>query len=286
MATATLSHYGKGALRVAKNYTKGYSHTQAKVRDATSNDPWPPSGRQMHEIAQLTYNPYVSCHTESAPTLTLDILQGGFRRNHGDAGQAFERQGEELEACVQGARALPPSFLACDAYMCAKSLTLLDYLLHTGSENVILYFRENLYVVKTLREFQYIDEHEKDQGSNVRQKAKDIVNLLQDDARLRHERRTRARMYERMSRGRLSPDSDVTDDEENVAKRARFAPEPKRRDDDDLRRAMEESRRSMDRDRTSAEERDLQKAFQLSKEEEEKRAKALADANLILFDEG
>lgn len=53
---STLSHYGKGALRVAKNYTKGYTHTQAKVRDATSNDPWPPSGRQMHEIAQLTYN--------------------------------------------------------------------------------------------------------------------------------------------------------------------------------------------------------------------------------------
>lgn len=29
--------------------------TQTKVRDATSNDPWGPSGTQMNELAQLTY---------------------------------------------------------------------------------------------------------------------------------------------------------------------------------------------------------------------------------------
>ena len=53
---STLQHYGKGIVRVAKNYTKGYSDVQAKVRDATSNDPWGPSGTQMNELAQLTYN--------------------------------------------------------------------------------------------------------------------------------------------------------------------------------------------------------------------------------------
>jgi epsin len=51
-----MQHFGKAALRVTKNYTKGYSDTQAKVRDATSNDPWGPSGTQMNEIAQMTYN--------------------------------------------------------------------------------------------------------------------------------------------------------------------------------------------------------------------------------------
>jgi len=35
-----------------------------------------------------------------------------------------------------------------------------------GSENVVKYARENLYIVKTLKEFQYIDEEGKDQGSN------------------------------------------------------------------------------------------------------------------------
>jgi hypothetical protein len=51
-----MSHITKGVLRSAKNYTKGYSDTQAKVRDATSNDPLPPSGAQLNEIAQFTYN--------------------------------------------------------------------------------------------------------------------------------------------------------------------------------------------------------------------------------------
>lgn len=32
------------------------SDTQVKVRDATSNDPWGPSGTQMNELAQLSYN--------------------------------------------------------------------------------------------------------------------------------------------------------------------------------------------------------------------------------------
>lgn len=41
---------------ISLQYTKGYSDTQSKVRDATSNDPWGPSGTQMNEIAQLTYN--------------------------------------------------------------------------------------------------------------------------------------------------------------------------------------------------------------------------------------
>lgn len=47
-----------------------------------------------------------------------------------------------------------------------KTLTLLDYLLHAGSENCVIYFRDNIYVVKTLREFQYIDDYGKDQGAN------------------------------------------------------------------------------------------------------------------------
>ena len=55
----SIQHFGKGALRAAKNYTKGYSDVQLKVRDATSNDPWGPYGTQMNEIAQMTYNQFV-----------------------------------------------------------------------------------------------------------------------------------------------------------------------------------------------------------------------------------
>ncbi|KAH8926907.1 hypothetical protein BT69DRAFT_1185367, partial [Atractiella rhizophila] len=51
-----MSNIGKQALRVAKNYTKGYTEAQTKVRSATSNDPWGPTGAQMNEIAQMTFN--------------------------------------------------------------------------------------------------------------------------------------------------------------------------------------------------------------------------------------
>ncbi|KAJ8587641.1 hypothetical protein M405DRAFT_821227 [Rhizopogon salebrosus TDB-379] len=63
-----------------------------------------------------------------------------------------------------------------------QSLTVLYYLLHTGSENVFLYFRDNLYIIKTLKEFQYVDEDGNDNGANVRQKAEDVSNFLNDPA--------------------------------------------------------------------------------------------------------
>ena len=44
-----------------------------------------------------------------------------------------------------------------------KALTLLDYLVHSGSEQVVAYAKQNLYVIKTLKEFQFIDEDGRDQ---------------------------------------------------------------------------------------------------------------------------
>lgn len=52
-------HIAKAALRQAKNITKGFSDIQVKVREATSNDPWGPSGSQMAELADASYNAYV-----------------------------------------------------------------------------------------------------------------------------------------------------------------------------------------------------------------------------------
>lgn len=49
-----------------------------------------------------------------------------------------------------------------------KALTVLDYCLHAGSENVVLYAKDNIYIVKTLREFQYLDDDGKDVGANGR----------------------------------------------------------------------------------------------------------------------
>ncbi|KIM44017.1 hypothetical protein M413DRAFT_68137 [Hebeloma cylindrosporum] len=248
-----MQHFGKAALRVTKNYTKGYSDTQAKVRDATSNDPWGPSGTQMNEIAQLTYN----------QNDFIEIMEMIDKRLN-DKGKNWRHV--------------------------FKSLTLLDYCLHQGSENVVIYFRDNIYVIKTLKEFQYIDEDGKDQGANVRQKAKDITNLLQDESRLREERRTRASMRDRMIRGSEMPDDDFED--ENAARRKNqhgtngLAGKRPNRDEDELRRAIEESKKTLAQDRLTAEERDLQQALRLSKEEEEKRKNDVDNSNAAaLFDD-
>lgn len=48
---------GKAAIRTVKNLK--YSDVQNKVRSATSNDPWGPSGSEMNEIARMTFDPYV-----------------------------------------------------------------------------------------------------------------------------------------------------------------------------------------------------------------------------------
>ena len=47
-----------------------------------------------------------------------------------------------------------------------KSLKVLDYCLHEGSELVVSWARKNIYVIKTLREFQYIDDDGRDVGQN------------------------------------------------------------------------------------------------------------------------
>jgi len=258
MATASLQNMGKSTLRTVKNYTKGYSDVQTKVREATSNDAWGPSGTQMNEVAQMTYN-------QQDFVEVMEMLD----KRLNDKGKNWRHV--------------------------FKSLTVLDYILHAGSENVVLYFRENLYIVKTLKEFVYVDEDGKDQGQNVRQKAKDITSLLMDEARLKEARRTRANMRERLAGGQ----TDVTVPDEFLAPRAgrssRSTPQPDRqrrqgstREDEDLRRAIEESKRTAENDgrpkQSNNGDEDLEKALRLSREEDEKR-KRMMESSSALFDE-
>ncbi|RIA82299.1 hypothetical protein C1645_788582 [Glomus cerebriforme] len=228
----------KATARTIKNYTKGYSDIQAKVRSATSNDPWGPSGTLMNEIARATYN-----HTEF-----LEIMEMIDKRLN-DHGKNWRHV--------------------------FKALTLLDYCLHGGSEQVVIYAKTNLYVVKTLTEFQYIDEDGKDQGANVRQKAKEITNLLQDEERLKQERRNRDDMRRRMGgRNDYSTHDPVLD---------RSIEQPGYLDDEtEMQRAIEESKRSAQEYEArikESEKDEVEKALRLSKEEEEKRLARLAEQN-------
>uniref|UniRef100_A0A2A4JTY0 ENTH domain-containing protein n=1 Tax=Heliothis virescens TaxID=7102 RepID=A0A2A4JTY0_HELVI len=139
-----------GLRRNIKNLAHNYSDAQVKVREATSNDPWGPSSTLMAEIADLTYN--VMAFTE--------IMQMIWKRLN-DHGKNWRH-----------------------VY---KALVLMEYLIKTGSEKVAMQCKENIFAIHTLKDFQYMEEG-KDQGLNVREKAKALVNLLKDDERLKNER--------------------------------------------------------------------------------------------------
>ncbi|TMS10393.1 Epsin-2 [Larimichthys crocea] len=81
----------------------------------------------------------------------------------------------------------------------SMAMTLMEYLIKTGSERVAQQCRENIYAVQTLKDFQYIDRDGKDQGVNVREKAKQLVTLLKDEERLREERIHALKTKEKMA---------------------------------------------------------------------------------------
>lgn len=70
-----------------------------------------------------------------------------------------------------------------------KALQLLEYLIKHGSERVIDDARSHLTLLKMLRQFHFIDQNGKDQGINVRNRAKELTELLGDVDRIRAERK-------------------------------------------------------------------------------------------------
>lgn len=164
--------------------------------------------------------------------------------------------------------------------------------------------RENAYIIKTLKEFVFMDEEGKDQGANVRQKAKDISALLADENRLREARKGRASMRDRLSGANPTNTSDDPYFRPGGGRnRSRSNPQPSRRpggssrEDDDLRRAIEESKRTAEaeghrespapqpsRNRAN-DDADLERALRLSKEEDDQRRRELERNQNGLFDE-
>lgn len=69
--------------------------------------------------------------------------------------------------------------------------------------------KENIFTIQTLKDFQYVEE-QRDQGHNVREKSKQLVALIKDDERLRHERRKAQEGHERFIKQTGGMDSRAT----------------------------------------------------------------------------
>lgn len=157
-----------------------------------------------------------------------------------------------------------------------------------GSENVVLWGKDNIYLIKTLREFVYMDDDGKDQGVNVRAKAKDITALLQDDERLRAERKNRSYMATRLEGDDPQP---IRPQRTGGSSRTKTRTADNEEQDPELRRALEESKRQAELDarkrrgKPGEEDDDLARALKLSEEEEEARRRRLEqDREADLFD--
>lgn len=143
----------KAGVRKVQNAVMNYTEMESKVREATNNEPWGASSTQMQEIADATFN---------YQTLN-EIMPMIYRR-------FTEKSAEEWRQIY-------------------KALQLLEYLIKHGSERVIDDARSHLTLLKMLRQFHFIDLNGKDQGVNVRHRAKELAELLGDVERIRSERK-------------------------------------------------------------------------------------------------
>lgn len=143
----------KSYVRKAQNVVYNYTDMEAKVREATNNEPWGASSTLMQKIAAGTYN---------------------YREREEIVGMIFRRFTEKASN---------------EWRQIYKALQLLEYLIKNGSERLVDDARSNLSIIQMLRSFHYIDSKGRDQGINVRNKSKNLIELLNNDTALRAERK-------------------------------------------------------------------------------------------------
>ncbi|KAF9579412.1 Epsin-3, clathrin recruitment and traffic between the Golgi and endosome [Lunasporangiospora selenospora] len=126
---------------------------EQKVREATSNEAWGASGSLKQELAQATHNfQYFN-----------EIMPAIFKR----FADTEPRQWRQIY----------------------KALVLLEYLVTNGSERVVDEARSHISTIKYFRNFQFIDENGKDEGINVRNRAKEFSETLSSVDRIKEERK-------------------------------------------------------------------------------------------------
>ncbi|QGA15788.1 hypothetical protein EYB26_003448 [Talaromyces marneffei] len=143
----------KAGVRKVQNAVMNYTEMEAKVREATNNEPWGASSTLMQEIASGTHNYH----------LLNEIMPMIYKR-------FTEKTAEEWRQIY-------------------KALQLLEFLIKHGSERVVDDARSHLSLIRMLRQFHYIDANGKDQGINVRNRSQELVKLLGDVDTIRAERK-------------------------------------------------------------------------------------------------
>ncbi|CAF0887501.1 unnamed protein product [Rotaria sordida] len=137
----------------ATNIVMNYTETETKVVEATNDESWGPAGKLLQDLSQLSYS-----HEH------YNELMGMLWKRCFTQDKKYWRR----------------------TY---KSLLVLTYLIKNGSEKVVKSAHEHLFDLRSLENFSYHDEHGKDQGVNIRHKVKELIEFIQDEDRIRDERK-------------------------------------------------------------------------------------------------
>ena len=167
-----LAGYARNAAVQATTLVAG-SELEKKLTEACSNEPWGASGTMLSELARATFS-YDDFKTVMTFVWKNTQLTGSLWR------------------------------------VCYKTLNLLDHLIRNGSDRVIEDARDHQRELKALQKFEFVDPEGKDCGVNVREKAKQIIEILGNDEQL-NEERDKARASRNRYTGASARDMGVAD---------------------------------------------------------------------------
>uniref|UniRef100_A0A8C7K1J0 Clathrin interactor 1 n=1 Tax=Oncorhynchus kisutch TaxID=8019 RepID=A0A8C7K1J0_ONCKI len=109
--------------RAVTNVVMNYSEVESKVREATNDDPWGPSGQQMADISRCTF--MYEQFPEAMNMLWIRML----RENKKNWRRVY------------------------------KSLLLLSHLIRNGSERVVTSSREHIYDLRSLESYHFVGKY-------------------------------------------------------------------------------------------------------------------------------
>lgn len=128
------------------------TETEAKMSEALSRQNWGPSSTQMRHIANLSFD-----YQEYSVVMSELWTKIEFPKNKWK--QIF------------------------------KALVLLEFLVKHGAERVVEDAQNNIYKIKSLKNFSYKDDDGREKGTGVRENAKKLIELLEDDKGIRDARK-------------------------------------------------------------------------------------------------
>ena len=253
-------------LNQAKGLVAKKTELEKTLDQALSNENWGASGTMLSDIAQASYN---------------------------------DADYEVIKAAIFKALASQPKYWK----IIFKALNLIDHLIRNGSPRMIDDARDNIEKLRSLQDFSF-KEQQYDRGNGVREKSSQIIELLDDDQRLRFERKKAKELKQKLASrqnavgggapasagprvrpaGR-APVRGRYDDDDERPRRRRFEED----DDDDYRPKKKTTRRAdvSDEEEERPRRKPVKKASRFEEEEEEeeerpkkkvvKKAKKVAD---------